>query len=41
VARTGKKSNSDRVSVGQAERRGHLEDLGVDERIILKRTYKK
>jgi hypothetical protein len=37
----GKEEQCKQDFLGQAERKGHLEDLGVDERMILKWTYKK
>jgi hypothetical protein len=35
VARVGEKRNAYTVSVGKLERKNHLEDLGLDGRIIL------
>jgi hypothetical protein len=36
VARTGENRNAYRVWVGKLEERGHLDGLGIEERIILK-----
>jgi hypothetical protein len=41
VACTGEKRNAYRVWVGKPEERGHLEGLGIEERIILKWMLKK
>jgi hypothetical protein len=37
----GEKSNAHRVSVGRPERNNHLEDPGIDKRIILNRIIKR
>ena len=41
VARMGDMRNAHRVLVGNLMERGHLEDLGVNGRIILKWIFKK
>jgi len=41
VARRGDRRGAHRVLVGNLKERDHLEDLGLDDRIILKRILKK
>ena len=41
VARMGERNDMYRVLVGKLRERGHLEDQGVDRRIILKRMFKR
>jgi hypothetical protein len=41
VARMGDRRWANSVLVGRAEERVHLEDVGVDRRIILRRIFKR